>query len=110
LSKAVNGLLIPADDLRMGQRMIPQLNAELKILGAVFGSEENKFSKPVIGKEYTAVVYVTKRKPIEVPKSVLTAPDQYAFMNSGQFMAGTLDRTFKKQAKIQDYRYKFEWF
>jgi peptidyl-prolyl cis-trans isomerase D len=110
LSKAVNGLLIPADDLRMGQRMIPQLNAELKILGAVFGSEENKFSKPIIGKEYTAVVYVTKRKAIEVPKSVLSAPDQYAFMNSGQFMAGTLDRTFKKQAKIQDYRYKFEWF
>jgi len=110
LSKAVNGLLIPADDLRMGQRMIPQLNAELKILGAVFGSQENKFSKPVIGKEYTAVVYITKRKAIEVPKSVLTAPDQYAFMNSGQFMAGTLDRAFKKQAKIQDYRYKFEWF
>lgn len=110
LSRTVNGLLIPADDLRMGQRMIPQLNAELKILGAVFGSQENKFSKPVIGKEYTAVVYITKRKPIEVPKSVLTAPDQYAFMNSGQFMAGTLDRTFKKQAKIQDFRYKFEWF
>jgi len=110
LSRTVNGLLIPADDLRMGQRMIPQLNAELKILGAVFGSEVNKFSKPIIGKEYTAVVYVTKRKAIEVPKSVLTAPDQYAFMNSGQFMAGTIDRTFKKQAKIQDYRYKFQWF
>ena len=110
LMKMVNGMLIPADDLRMGQRMIPQLNAELRILGAAFGSELNKFSKPVIGKDYTAVVFMTKRTPIQVPKTVANSPDPYAFMNSGQYMMGVVERTLKNRAEIQDFRYKFEWF
>ena len=110
LSKLVNGMLIPADELRMGQRMIPQLDGEVRILGAAFGSELNKFSKPIIGKDYTAVVFITKRTPIQVPKTVANSPDPYAFMNSGQYMMGVVERTLKSKAEIQDFRYKFEWF
>jgi peptidyl-prolyl cis-trans isomerase D len=110
LARLSGATLIPIEGLKMSQNFIPQIAAEMKILGALFGVELKKFSAPVIGKSNTAIIWVDKRDDIKVPKSAGEAPDPFDMYNRPNYVMNTLQEVLTKKANIQDYRYKFEWF
>lgn len=110
LASMAGATLIPLESLKMGQNFLPQLAAEMRILGAAFGVEVKKFSAPVIGKNNTAMIWIDKRDDIKVPKSAGDAPDPFEFYNRPQYIMNTLQDVLTKKAQVQDYRYKFEWF
>jgi len=110
LASMAGATLIPLESLKMGQNFLPQLAAEMRILGAAFGVELKKFSAPVIGKNNTAMVWIDKRDDIKVPKSAGDAPDPFEFYNRPQYIMNTLQDVLTKKAQVQDFRYKFEWF
>lgn len=95
--------MIPVEALRMNMGMVPQIQNENKIIGALFGCTEKKFSKPIVGNGVVAVVWVDKRDKVDVPASAL---------NNGGFDMNSPEmfgRALKSMAEIQDYRYKFDW-
>jgi peptidyl-prolyl cis-trans isomerase D len=110
LARLAGATLIPIESLKMSQNFIPQIAAEMKILGALFGVELKKFSTPVIGKSNTAIIWVDKRDDIKVPKSAGEAPDAFEMYNRPNYVMNTLQEVLTKKANIQDYRYKYEWF
>lgn len=110
LASMAGATLIPLESLKMGQNFLPQLAAEMRILGAAFGVELKKFSAPVIGKNNTAMFWIDKRDDIKVPKSAGDAPDPFEFYNRPQYIMNTLQDVLTKKAQVQDFRYKFEWF
>lgn len=110
LASMTGAMLIPLESLKMGQNFLPQIAAEMRILGAAFGVEAKKFSNPVIGKNNTAMIWIDKRDDIKVPKSAGDAPDPFEFYNRPQYIMNTLQEVLTKKAQVQDYRYKFEWF
>ncbi|MSP57557.1 MAG: hypothetical protein EXR17_01720 [Flavobacteriaceae bacterium] len=103
-------LLIPIEGLKMSQNFIPQLASEMGILGSLFGVQPKKFSVPVIGSGYTGVMWITKREPVIVPKSVANSPDMMEAYSGAQYIIQPIQDAINKKAGIQDYRYKFEWF
>jgi peptidyl-prolyl cis-trans isomerase D len=110
LASMAGATLIPLESLKMGQNFLPQLAAEMRILGAAFGVELKKFSTPVIGKNNTAMIWIDKRDDIKVPKSAGDAPDPFEFYNRPQYIMNTLQDVLTKKAQVQDFRYKYEWF
>jgi peptidyl-prolyl cis-trans isomerase D len=110
LASMTGAMLIPLESLKMGQNFLPQIAAEMRILGSAFGVEAKKFSNPVIGKNNTAMIWIDKRDDIKVPKSAGDAPDPFEFYNRPQYIMNTLQEVLTKKAQVQDYRYKFEWF
>jgi len=110
LASMAGATLIPLESLKMGQNFLPQLAAEMRILGAAFGVELKRFSEPVIGKNNTAMIWIDKRDDIKVPKSAGDAPDPFEFYNRPQYIMNTLQDVLTKKAQVQDFRYKFEWF
>ena len=103
LAQKTSGAIIPVDAVRFNMGMIPQIQNEFKVTGAMFGCAEKKFSKPIIGNSVVAVVWVEKRDKVDVPTSALNSP---AFDMTNPEMFGS---ALKRAAEIQDYRYKFEW-
>ena len=110
LASMTGATLIPLESLKLGQNFLPQLAAEMRILGAAFGVELKKFSAPVMGKNNTAMLWIDKRDDIKVPKSAGDAPDPFEFYNRPQYIMNTLQDVLTKKAQVQDYRYKFDWF
>ncbi len=110
LATKSGALLIPIEGLKMSQNFIPQLAAEMSILGSLFGVQSKKFSLPIVGTGYTGVVWITKREAVIVPKSVANSPDMMEAYSGAQYIMQPLQEAINKKASIQDYRYKFEWF
>jgi peptidyl-prolyl cis-trans isomerase D len=110
LARLAGATLIPIESLKMSQNFIPQIAAELKILGAMYGVEVKKFSTPVIGKSNTCMIWIDKRDDIKVPKSAGEAPDAFEMYNRPNYVMNTLQEVLTKKAHVQDYRYKYEWF
>jgi peptidyl-prolyl cis-trans isomerase D len=96
--------LIPIDGVRINQAMLPQLNNEFKIVGALFGVELKKISKPIEGNNGVAVALIEKRDKIDVPNSVLSNP---GFQYTGDMLMNYLGEFAAKSASISDYRYKY---
>lgn len=110
LASLSGATLIPLESLKMGQNFLPQLAAEMRILGSAFGVDLKKFSAPIIGKNNTAMIWIDKRDDIKVPKSAGDAADPFEFYNRPQYIMNTLQEVLTKKAMVQDYRFRFEWF
>lgn len=98
--------LIPLDGVRINQTFLPQMSNEPKIVGALFGVQLKKMSKPIEGYNGVAVAFIEKRDKIDVPNSVLTntnlqiSGDMLSYyFNEGNYAI--------KAAQIMDYRYKY---
>lgn len=109
LAQKSGGAVIPLEGIKMGQNFIPQLFNEPRILGAIFGVKEKAFSKPVIGSNAVAVLFIEKRDKIDVPNSALAAP-AFDFATQPMFITNIIKEAVKKAAEIQDNRYKFPWY
>ncbi len=96
--------LMPIDGIRINNTTLPQLNNEPKIVGALFGVEVKKLSKPIDGNNAVAVAFVEKRDKIDVPNSVLTNP---GFQYTGDMLMNFLGEFASRAAEIADYRYKY---
>jgi len=85
------------------------MGQELQVLGAAFGTKVKSTSIPFASKSVAGVLFVDKRDDLQVPTSVYTSVDQIDFMNQPQYLSNRITEVLNKSAKIQDYRYKFEW-
>ncbi|MEY4002493.1 MAG: hypothetical protein RIT07_535 [Bacteroidota bacterium] len=104
LAQKTGSSIIPVDGVRINQTMLPQLNNEPKIVGALFGIELKKISKPIAGNNGVAVALIEKRDKIEVPNSVLT---NAGFQYTGEMLMNFLGQYASRSAEISDYRYKY---
>jgi hypothetical protein len=104
LAQKTGSSIIPVDGVRINQTMLPQLNNEPKIVGALFGIELKKISKPIAGNNGVAVALIEKRDKIEVPNSVLT---NAGFQYTGEMLMNFLGQYASRSAEIADYRYKY---
>jgi hypothetical protein len=103
LARKVGGATVPVEALRMSMGFIPQIQNESKVIGALFGCAEKKFSKAIVGNSIVAVIWVDKRDKVDVPASALSST---GLEMNGQEL---ITRSLKNAAEIQDLRYKFEW-
>lgn len=104
LAQKTGSSIIPIDGVRINQTMLPQLNNEPKIVGALFGIELKKISKPIAGNNGVAVALIEKRDKIEVPNSVL---NNAGFQYTGEMLMNFLGQYASRSAEITDYRYKY---
>ena len=109
LATAVKGMVVSLDGVRFGQNFIPNMGQELQILGAAFGSKAKSTTIPFASKSVAAVLFIDKRDDVQVPTSVYNSADQMDFMNQPQYLSSRITEVLNKSAKIQDFRYKFEW-
>lgn len=107
ISQKVGGSVIPLESIKMGSNFIPQLFAEHRILGAMFGVKEKTWSKPVAGNNVVAIIWIDSKEKIEIPKTGLDEGEDFA--NNPQFLASRLQEIIRTKAEVQDYRYKFDW-
>jgi peptidyl-prolyl cis-trans isomerase D len=110
LAKAVNGDLIDLNVVRYGQGFLPQIGQEFGILGAIYGMGETKVSKPILGKQVAAVIFMNKNTKMDIPVSIYNAPQEDSYTNQPQFVLNRLQEVLTRTAAIQDFRYKFEWY
>ena len=106
LAKKVGGTVIPIENFKASQNFIPQLNKDDKVLGALIGTEVKKSSVPVIGAQGVAVVYITKRDKVKVPKAGLGDNSQFDGFNKPDFVLRRLDQAMYNKAEVQDYRFR----
>ncbi|MFN5218618.1 MAG: peptidylprolyl isomerase [Sphingomonadales bacterium] len=104
LAQKSGGSLIQLDGVRMGQAMANQSSNDMKIVGALFGVELKKISKPIDGNNGVAVAFIEKRDKIEVPNAVLT---NTSFQYTGEMLMNFLGQYASRSAEITDYRYKY---
>ena len=104
LAQKSGGSLIQLDGVRLGQAMANQASNDMKIVGALFGVELKKISKPIDGNNGVAVAFIEKRDKIEVPNSVLT---NSGFQYTGEMLMNFLGQYASRTAEITDYRYKY---
>ncbi len=110
LAKAVNGDLIDLNVVRYGQGFLPQIGQEFGVLGAIYGMGETKVSKPILGKQVAAVIFMNKTTKMDIPVSIYNAPQEDSYTNQPQFVLNRLQEVLTRSAAIQDFRYKFDWY
>lgn len=110
LQKAVNGDIMDCGSVRYGQGIVGQFGQEFRILGAMFGLSDNTTSKPIAGKQMSAVIFKEKMQKMEVPVSVYNAPNDDSYLNQPNYVLSRLQDMMLRYAYVQDYRYKFEWY
>lgn len=85
---------------------IPGVGYDLKVLGTLFGTPTNKFSKVIKGENGVYVVWVTNvnkpQEPANFDEQQKMAIDQLKSSVDG----GVMD-ALRKKAAIKDYRYKY---
>jgi len=110
LQKAVNGDIMDCGSVRYGQGIVGQFGQEFRILGAMFGLSDNTTSKPIAGKQMSAVIFKEKMQKMEIPVSVYNAPNDDSYLNQPNYVLSRLQDMMLRYAYVQDYRYKFEWY
>ena len=96
----------PLQNIVFANPVIPGSSAEYKVVGAVFGSQPNKLSKPIEGQ---AAVYVFAVDNFINPAPLVNAVrqkqqiGQALLQRSGQQVLDAL----KDKANVKDYRAKF---
>jgi peptidyl-prolyl cis-trans isomerase D len=110
LQKAVNGDIMDCSSVRYGEGSVGQFGQEFRILGALFGLADNTTSKPIAGKQMSAVIFKEKLQKMEIPVSVYNAPNDDSYLNQPNYVLSRLQDMMLRYAYVQDYRYKFEWY
>ena len=86
-----------------------QCSIELCVNKVLYSAKVKSTSIPFASKSVAGVLFVDKRDDVQVPTSVYTSADQIDFMNQPQYLSNRITEVLNKSAKIQDFRYKFEW-
>jgi len=109
LAAAMKLQVVPGNDVTFGSFFIPGAGIEPELLGTVFGSKPGQLTAPIEGNSgvFVAVLDAVNQAP-EMPDYT---------MNRVQLMQGMLGRAanevgsaLKEKLKVQDLRYKFDFF
>jgi peptidyl-prolyl cis-trans isomerase D len=106
LAQKTGATFIPIENFKASQNFLPTLMKDDKILGALIGTTSGKSTKPVVGSQAVAVVFVSKVDKIEIPKSGLGDNNPFDAMNSSDFVMRRINQALYNKAQIQDYRFR----
>lgn len=106
IAAAVHGKVTPVQNVVFANPIIPGIAQENKVIGAIFGSQLHKVSKPVAGQNG---VYVYMVDSFNNPPAI-----NNTFKDRQQIAQATLQRidtdvfnVLKEKANVKDYRAKF---
>jgi peptidyl-prolyl cis-trans isomerase D len=106
VAQKAGGKVVPMQNIVFANPLLPGSGAEYKLVGAIFGSQPNKLSKPVAGTQ-GAFVFIVDSFTNPPPLDNAIREKQQLGQALMQRADGQIFDALKDKANVKDYRTKF---
>lgn len=106
LASKLNTPVQTMENVTFNSPYIPNLGAEMSVIGTMFGLAKDKVSKPIKGEQGVFVVQVTDVKEPQAPANFNESKTQAEQQLQNRSQYETFN-ALKEKAKVKDYRGKF---
>ena len=106
VAQKAGGKVLPVQNIVLANPVIPGNAPEYKLVGAIFGSQPNKLSKPIVGQQ-GVYVFIVDNFTNPAPLTNVVREREQLSQNLAQRANSLIFEALKDKANVKDYRAKF---